>query len=645
MPETLAMSKVDGKPILQNNDYDYETDTFSFFYDDSTQKIRRHLQYFEDLGQIDKSFTEEGMQTDIYTRYPYMPVQLDSRYGMPTGTDLAGDIFTREELGQPNVMGRYKLSEDFTPSHFEGSVAVKALYRLRQQRRDDGRAWFLTASFHSPHAPFVAAWKHLQKYWENRDQLLVPISLNDSMDDSAYKPVTDDLPRYSDEASIQEWTALYYALIEEVDDCVGLLLEALGEDASNTLIVFTSDHGEMLGSHGMREKNNFYEESSRVPLFISYPGVIPPDTHVKDHVGHIDLVATILDFVGAPEMDRTDGHSLRPMIQRNNDMINRDFDQSVSIGEWDYRKPLGTDLSQLERSIDERPSFMVVKAPYKLMMQKLSDSDELDMMYNLNQDPFERNNLLGRNAMNADTGVVAKAEHMRCLLLDWMQRLDGGINGDKAYFSDSANNYNDRGGDINEIRNRQQWKTLGLWTSAGLDDPLVFGQVSWTGSEFIRHEWLYTGNRKDESLTIVSASLTGKDSVFFSVDEDAVIGRVIERNSCESIRITFRANVWAETAAVDATLLLTLNYSDSDHSVTRRIPLVLGDMDFEAHRTLETPEDESANTANNGNTGCRLGGDCHSTTERDSSAKTSQAFSSVPSILLTLSAFLGALGF
>jgi arylsulfatase A-like enzyme len=64
---------------------------------------------------------------------------------------------------------------------------------------------------------------------------------------------------HQDPEKIQEWTALYYALIEEIDDEIGALMETLGEEASNTLVIFTSDHGEMLGAHGKREKNDFYE--------------------------------------------------------------------------------------------------------------------------------------------------------------------------------------------------------------------------------------------------------------------------------------------------------------------------------------------------------------------------------------------------
>ena len=68
------------------------------------------------------------------------------------------------------------------------------------------------------------------------------------------------------------------------------------------MVVFTSDHGKMLGSHGKRDKNNFFEESSRVPLFMAYPSKIQAGTHVEEIVGHIDIFATILDYASGDAM-------------------------------------------------------------------------------------------------------------------------------------------------------------------------------------------------------------------------------------------------------------------------------------------------------------------------------------------------------
>jgi arylsulfatase A-like enzyme len=249
MPDILATSREYNEPIIQFNDYDYESNKF-FYKDDATgKKLERYLEYFETQGEIDKSLTKEFAHIDSYTKYPYMPIKLDPRWNMSTGSQLYGPQFQNSEIGQANIMGRYKLSERYTPTYFEGSLAVKALRRLQRQRSVDGRAWFLTASFHSPHPPMVPAWKHLSKYWDSRNELFIPPSLNDPMDNSAYTTITEQLPRYKDPSNIQEWTALYYALIEEVDEYVGKLLDAVANDtmANNTLVIFTSDHGEMLG--------------------------------------------------------------------------------------------------------------------------------------------------------------------------------------------------------------------------------------------------------------------------------------------------------------------------------------------------------------------------------------------------------------
>lgn len=97
------------------------------------------------------------------------------------------------------------------------------------------------------HPPFVAAWKNLEKYWKNQETLFTPRNLNTDghMEHSAYDTLTEEMPEYEDIEKIQEWTALYYALIEEVDEQVGRMLDQLGGDAENTLVIFTSDHGEV----------------------------------------------------------------------------------------------------------------------------------------------------------------------------------------------------------------------------------------------------------------------------------------------------------------------------------------------------------------------------------------------------------------
>jgi hypothetical protein len=219
------------------------------------------------------------------------------------------------------------------------------------------------------------------------------------------------------------------------------------------------------------------------------------------------------------------------------------------------------------------------------------------MMFNLETDPFEMNNLLGKKAMVADDDVVSKAEYLRCLLLDWMVRLDEGTDGIR-YFSDPASNYNESEGDIIEVRERRKWKQIGLWTSVDENEPLEFGQISLSGgSSFVRHEWFYLGTRLDESYVISSVGFTGVDALFFSVDDENVIGRTVGKNDCVSFRVTFTANIWVEKPNVDATMELTLMES-SRETRTIGIPLVLRDTHFvNRQRSLHEESDPTGMTS------------------------------------------------
>jgi arylsulfatase A-like enzyme len=158
--------------------------------------------------------------------------------------------FASYERGESNLKGVYGLSEKYTPTHFTGDIGRRALKRLM----DQPKPWFLTLSFKNPHPPFVTPWfPYMEWYWQNRDTLFVPPSINDEhMENSAYRSMKEKLPGYGDPIKVKEWMAIYYAMIEEIDYEIDGILSTLGDAHKNTLIIFTSDHGEMLGAHGKR---------------------------------------------------------------------------------------------------------------------------------------------------------------------------------------------------------------------------------------------------------------------------------------------------------------------------------------------------------------------------------------------------------
>ena len=120
------------------------------------------------------------------------------------------------------------------------------------------------------------------------------------------------------EAGFREYLRCYYAQITMMDACVGRILDALDELklSDHTLIVFTSDHGNMLGQHGMMDKSlgGFYDDLMRVPLLLRLPGALPAGKTSDALVTTMDIAPTILDFLGATPLAKTHGRSLRETI-------------------------------------------------------------------------------------------------------------------------------------------------------------------------------------------------------------------------------------------------------------------------------------------------------------------------------------------
>ena len=175
--------------------------------------------------------------------------------------------------------------------------------------------WLLVASYHHPHEPFLAP----QKYWdsyEGADIADVRVKASPDLPRSVMDEWVDTLHGVSgvdleDADEAYRTRRAYYALVTYIDDKVGELLDALDESghADDTIIVFTSDHGDMLGERGMVQKRTFYEWSARVPLIIAGGPVSARGTVSTRPVSLIDIVPTLCEIVGV-EPVRQDGSSI-----------------------------------------------------------------------------------------------------------------------------------------------------------------------------------------------------------------------------------------------------------------------------------------------------------------------------------------------
>ena len=205
--------------------------------------------------------------------------------------------------------------------HFTNWTVLRALEFL--QNRDRSAPFFLTVSFIAPHPPLQPPAYYLDRYL--RTGVPDPV-IGDwakppaGMAEGGQGLVAPERIHLEGEALLST-RAAYFGSINHVDDQINRLLNTItGVDrqtGNNTVVVFTSDHGEMLGDHYMLRKSRAYEPSARVPFLIRAPIRFELDvgTVAEQPATHADIMPTLLDFAGAEIPDTVEGMSLLPILR------------------------------------------------------------------------------------------------------------------------------------------------------------------------------------------------------------------------------------------------------------------------------------------------------------------------------------------
>lgn len=191
------------------------------------------------------------------------------------------------------------------------------------------------------------------------------------------------------EFSVDRWRQHrwgYYRLVEKVDRELGLVLNALRKSGheDNTLVVFTSDHGECAGAHRFNQKTVFYDESARVPLIVSWKGVTKAGSSDLLVNTGVDIIPTLCDFAGVTLPDEFTGRSLRPISTGQNPPS------------WRNHIVVQNDMSQAGTVKDFLPRMqgrMVRTDRYKYCVYEYGTQRE--SLVDMNKDPLESKNLAG----------------------------------------------------------------------------------------------------------------------------------------------------------------------------------------------------------------------------------------------------------
>jgi arylsulfatase A-like enzyme len=190
--------------------------------------------------------------------------------------------------------------------------------------------------------------------------------------------------------------ARYWGLVTQVDLSVGAVLRTLDQLdlAENTIVVYTTDHGDMMGSRHMVEKSVMYEEAVRVPCLMRIPQMNGKNRIIKNRVSHIDMVPTLIELLHKSHYDHLPGRSLVPLIK------GQEGDRDHIYIQWNPNsgalrvKGGGTTLApkeELKRVKNEHTRAVISPDGWKLC---LSDADK-SQLFNLNKDPGETTNLYG----------------------------------------------------------------------------------------------------------------------------------------------------------------------------------------------------------------------------------------------------------
>jgi len=273
-------------------------------------------------------------------------------------------------------MGRLKLPLEQNLDVRVGDLSVERI------KANAGRPFMLTCSFNMPHDPNVAPSPYYEMF--RPEELKLPPNRH-AREERFEKQWSRQIIANLGEAGLREFLRVYYAMVKMVDDQVGRLLAALDETGrtDDTAIVFTADHGDMMGGHGMVWKSTdaFYDDVARVPLLFRYPGRFKPGvSNVAADL--VDLMPTLLELTGQAVPQQAQGQSLMPYLTGVRDSSEaRPFSFSERVG----RNKTG------QRTLPRGTAgnFMIRGQGWKYIRYHQGD----EYLYNLADDPGETKNL------------------------------------------------------------------------------------------------------------------------------------------------------------------------------------------------------------------------------------------------------------
>jgi len=260
-------------------------------------------------------FLDERLPATKFANHPSPGKYLNRPVEMIPAIEKAYRAFTAEpntRVSYISIIGRSVIPPELLP---ETRITDDAIGLIEQHARE---RFMITVSWSPPHDLWVTP----EPYYSMVDRKKIQLPGTRTLSEWDARGPSKRLGDLAGDEGLREYAAIYHGMVKYIDDQIGRILKKLDELGltEKTLVIFTTDHGDMVGTHGCIGKSvgGFYDDLVRIPFLMRLPGVIKPGTVVRQPVSQIDVMPTILDYIGQPVPERLHGRSLRPLIEGRN---------------------------------------------------------------------------------------------------------------------------------------------------------------------------------------------------------------------------------------------------------------------------------------------------------------------------------------
>ncbi len=285
------------------------------------------------------------------------------------------------------------LTADFTYGH---RVSERAIDFISKHKDID---FFLVVSYDEPHHPFLSPKPYSEMYKDAEFE-----HFRNEEDDISQKPIHQqawaDYMHENYGYSREELFQLFFGVNAFIDDEIGRVVRSADENSPDAMIIYTSDHGDMLFSHGLAKKGPaMYDEITNIPLIVRWPGGAPKNVESKVPVSHIEITPTVLDYFDAEIPPVISGKSMLPLLKEPQEEQEKSI--FMEFGRFEIDHDGYTGFQPIRCAFDGR---------YKLVINLL-DKDEF---YDLEEDPGETKNLIN----NPDLAGIRDGLHDQ--IIEWI---------------------------------------------------------------------------------------------------------------------------------------------------------------------------------------------------------------------------------